>query len=197
MKEYSYIVDTYAFETPTMIEEAKKEEEAIAYIREHTDIANVKNAVSLYRKFNEKPSFHTEIGLGFMRELFEIIAASGTIERKNIPPIKVESYNPFRIEPAMDPEEEGKRNTKAEQALQQVKVRHRNLWIVNAFLIIIIVGMFYVTMTADYSYISDYETKLLDKYASWEEDLTEREKLVQEKEQSLNEQSLKEQSQNE
>lgn len=185
MKDYSYLVDKYAFQTPLQIEEAKKELEAIAYIRENTDISELKNAVSLYKKLNEKPSFKTEPGLEFMRELYDVIAASGVIEQKNIPPIKVELANPFHVQPASDKEAEKERETQAEKKLMSLKVRHRNLWIVTVFLVGVISVMFYIAKNSDYSHISDYETQLIDKYAGWEEELSLREQAVKEKETEL------------
>lgn len=181
MKEYSYLVGKFAFQTPTQIEEAKKEEEAIAYIRENTEISNAKHALSLYMKLNDKPSFHTEIGLEFMRELYDVIAASGMVEKENIPAIKVDLGNPFKISPIPDGKE-CKRDTTVEKKLMHMQNKHRNLWIVNLFLIGVILVMFYFARTSDYSVIADYETKIIDKYASWEEELTKREQAVIEKE---------------
>lgn len=185
MKEYNYLVDKYAFQTPRQIEEANKEIEAIMYMRANTDITQVKNAYALYKKLNEKPSFHTEVGLAFMRELYDVIASSGIVDQKSIPPIKVELENPFRVEPQMDETEKKERTLKAEKKLEQVERKHKNLKVVNAFLIGILVVMFYISSKSDYSFIGDYETKILDKYATWEEELTQRESAIREKEAEL------------
>ena len=48
-----------------------------------------------------------------------------------------------------------------------------------------VVAMFAMALTSDSPTIVDYQSKLLNRYASWEQELTEREKAVSEKEQEL------------
>ena len=182
MKEYNYVVGKYAYQTPTQIEDVKKEAEAIAYIKASTDISNVKNAYQLYKKLNAKPSFKTALGLEFMEELFQIIVDSKMIQESNLEPIKVALFNPFQIEAEMDPDELTRRETKAEKKLKEYKVKNRNLCIIVAFLAVVIGTMFYIASTSEYSYISDYENKILDKYSAWEEELQQREQQLKEKE---------------
>lgn len=56
---------------------------------------------------------------------------------------------------------------------------------VNAILVVCVVAMFAMALTSDSPTIVDYQSKLLNRYASWEQELTEREKAVSEKEQEL------------
>ena len=50
---------------------------------------------------------------------------------------------------------------------------------------IIIVGMFVINATSTHPTVLNYEEKLIDKYAGWEKELTEREAAVYKKEQQL------------
>ena len=140
MKEYGYLVDRFAYETPTQIEEAKKEMEAIAYIRSNADLTQAKDAYAIYQKLNKKPSFHTEVELSFMRELYDVIAASGAIAKENIPPIKVDIYRPFG-EPTMVQTPEERKAQKEKASLKEYGVKVRNQRIVMLFLIGIIAAM--------------------------------------------------------
>lgn len=184
MKDYNYQVDKYVYETPLMIEEAKKEEEAIAYMRKNADFGRIDHVCQLYNKLNQKPSFQTEVGMEFMRELYEIIAESGRITRENIPPIKVKSSNPFQLKHPMT-KEELLRETKAEEKVHQLKQKIKNLWIINIFFIGMIGIMFYISRHGDYSHINDYRTQILNEYASWEENLRQREQAIIEQERKL------------
>ena len=56
---------------------------------------------------------------------------------------------------------------------------------VNAILVVCVVAMFAMTLTSDSPTIVDYQSKLLNRYASWEQELTEREKAVSEKDRNL------------
>ena len=56
---------------------------------------------------------------------------------------------------------------------------------VNIILVVCVVAMFAMALTSDSPTIMNYQSKLLNRYASWEQELTEREKAVSEKEQEL------------
>jgi len=49
-----------------------------------------------------------------------------------------------------------------------------------------VIGMFAVAYTSEHPNILNYERVIVDKYASWEQDLTEREDAIREKELQLN-----------
>ncbi|MEG1291483.1 MAG: hypothetical protein RSD28_04205, partial [Lachnospiraceae bacterium] len=53
---------------------------------------------------------------------------------------------------------------------------------INLFLGILVVGMLIITLTGNRPNILNYETKIIDKYASWDQELTKREKAVKQKE---------------
>ena len=59
--------------------------------------------------------------------------------------------------------------------------------ILNLLLVAAVIAMFVITLKSDHPNILNYERTLQDRYASWEQELTEREAVLREKE--LNEQS--------
>ena len=61
----------------------------------------------------------------------------------------------------------------------------RNLRIINAFLILIIIGMFVSVLLSNNSPFTDAEVKIQNKYSAWEKELSERENAILEKEQEL------------
>ena len=54
-------------------------------------------------------------------------------------------------------------------------------------MLVIIVGMFVVAGTSNSPNILNYEEKIQDKYAGWEQDLTEREKELKKSQEKLTE----------
>ena len=58
---------------------------------------------------------------------------------------------------------------------------------VNAILVVCVVAMFAMTLTSDSPTIINYENKLIDKYAAWEQELDEREAALKEREQTVEE----------
>ena len=57
--------------------------------------------------------------------------------------------------------------------------------ILNVFLVLLVIVMFAITLTGKNPNILNYERALTDQYAGWEQELTEREAAVREKERAL------------
>ena len=57
--------------------------------------------------------------------------------------------------------------------------------LLNIVLVLLVIAMFAITMTGKTENILNYEKAVTDRYASWEQDLTEREAAVREKEREL------------
>ena len=57
--------------------------------------------------------------------------------------------------------------------------------LLNVLLVLAIAAMFMITLRSDNPNVLNYERALTDKYASWEQELTERERAVREKELEL------------
>ena len=53
--------------------------------------------------------------------------------------------------------------------------------IMNIVMIVAIIAMFVITLNSDQPNILNYERNLQNKYASWEQELTQREQTVREK----------------
>lgn len=71
-------------------------------------------------------------------------------------------------------------------ALKRYKKLSRLLLIACIIMLLIIIGMFAINATSQNPTILNYEEKVVDKYASWEEELDAREQELNEREQKLN-----------
>lgn len=65
------------------------------------------------------------------------------------------------------------------------KSRFNKSVIINVALVIIIIVMIAITATSSNPNILNYETKLQDKYSSWQEELDRRQKVIEQKEKEL------------
>ena len=72
-----------------------------------------------------------------------------------------------------------------EKTKDNTKKRLITSMIVNAMLVAVIVVMFYIAYTSDNPNILNYENNLVNKYAQWEQELSERENAIREKERNL------------
>ena len=55
----------------------------------------------------------------------------------------------------------------------------------NIVMIVAIIAMFIITLNSDQPNILNYEKNIQNKYAAWEQELTEREQTIREKEREL------------
>lgn len=94
--------------------------------------------------------------------------------------IKVKSTKKEKTKPV---EKKEKTKTVLDTDAQIIRLKRINnvLIVVCIAFFLCILGMFYVNSTINSPNILNYEQKLLDKYSSWEQDLTEREEALRQK----------------
>jgi hypothetical protein len=180
MKENEYQVCGYCFSDLQKYKEAKREAETIEYIRANTDLNDKNKVLKLYNKLVERKTLKTVVGFEFLKELQEKILKEGIISKENLPGISVgsETRQIKAFSGQIDHESEEKHRSLAEE----YRIRHRNSRIINIFLVMIIIVMFIIAIFSDRTKFKNYETEILNKYSSWEEELNAREQALDERE---------------
>lgn len=176
LSELNLTLKGYRFRSEAEYQDAKKELEAIEYIRAKTDLGDVQKVYKLYDKFNGKNTFHTMIGMEFMRELHDILIKSDEIASDKVEGIIVSSYNEMNKIPTLDS------NSKETIKIDLLKVRYKNLKIVTFFLVIVVIAMMIIAMKSEGFSTAKYEKEVQDKYAAWAEELTLKEQELKERE---------------
>ena len=179
--EKRFVFNGYSFETSEEMNEAKKDAEAISYIKAKTDFSNVAAAKELYTKLTEKESLQSPVGMEFLKVLQRKLLQ--TEDKKEISPIPVLRTGKKKEKGAdsMKASAENRQKQKAELYQQKLKNAH----MMNFFFGLIIVGMFVIALLGDNSALSSTESAIQDKYAAWEEDLQAREAAISQKEKEL------------
>ena len=122
--------------------------------------------------------------LGFLKELRDYLAETPGIREQELDTIPTEMLLQ-EAEVRNAKREKTADRARMEKKLIQVKKKLRISMMVNLFLILVSIGMLIVTLMSDQPNIVNYENKLIDKYAQWQQELEEREQAVKEKEQEL------------
>jgi len=171
-------VDAFVFTTKEDADRALKEKKQIEYIKNHLDMSSVENVKGLYEKANRERLFRTPIGLAFMQELYNALLKYG-VNPDDLLPVFVQATFEQRLRPRTTPEK-----MKEEFKEKQSKLIHnyRISFVLNIVLIIAVIFMFAITIKSDNPNILNYESALQDKYSSWEQDLSQREAALKEKE---------------
>ncbi|MCQ2542578.1 MAG: hypothetical protein MJ126_00305 [Lachnospiraceae bacterium] len=165
------IVGDFLFENMEDANEARLEQEKIDKLTEKLKNSDADLLYKVYNKSLEKKTFKTPIGYNYLSEMKRVLDYSDMeLEVLPIPVVSNEVY----IKPVVKEE-----NTKSKNSA------NKYLIITIIILVFVIISMFIILGTSDKPVIINYENKILDKYSSWEQDLTEREKQINLKEKEL------------
>lgn len=171
-----YIVDGFLFFSAEDASAAREELKKAKYLKRHLEYHSAETVRELYRKALEERTFQTPVGLAFVNELRERLIEEG-IEEFDIEPI------PVYYDVTLNKMREGAAKEEKEEAPRKEANGLRLSVALNVILGLLVAGMFYVAMTGNNPNILNYENAIVNKYAAWEQELTEREQAVREKEQ--------------
>ena len=198
-----YNIGGYIFNDENKAKKAAKELKAVEYILGQIKDSDENAVLTVYKKLLNQRMFSTEIGMSFLAQLRQNLLDSEVFTPEDIPPVYSLEEPPKDVTPEEKTEDtnsssdEKVSKAKKEKAdkkvvakvtsdsseIKRLKAINKVLLIFCIALLLCVLGMFYVSTTINSPTILDYEEKLIDKYSSWEQDLTEREEAIREKEQ--------------
>ncbi len=201
-------IDGFYFETDELYEEAHKEKLAVAYLSKQVDLSDNKQALRLYQQAASQKLFSTVIGLSFLRDIEfrlkkdesipkdQIMAV--TVPMKERPPEKPSvSISSLQSEEGTSKKERQKKDAYPFNEKTEAGKYRRRFHGALAFVFILLatIGvMFFITLSSDLPTIVNYRTRLNNEYASWDEELKEREAALDLREKELMEREMKNQS---
>ncbi|MCM1044505.1 MAG: hypothetical protein NC417_03245 [Candidatus Gastranaerophilales bacterium] len=171
----------FVFYTEKDAELARQERRKVQYLKAHMDHKKPAGILNLYEKAIAERVFKTPVGLVFLKEIQNYLVKQSEIDDMKISPIPLfvtydgeirEHPSPARrrVQPAPK---------KKESPALPISIA------INIVLAIAIAAMFVITLTAEQPNILNYERALLNRYAGWEQQLTEREQAIREAEREL------------
>lgn len=178
-KGKTYTYQGFTFRTEAELAEAKKEAEVVAYIRTQADLGNVKTVVKLYNRLIEKGTLVTVLGIAFLQELRSRALESGTVAESSLKPLP----EPVKTEKL----QQEKKVSKDRKLMEFYKEKSKRLTFTVVVLCIVIVILFAIRLFGTASPFADHEQKVLDEYAGWKEELTEKEEALHQWEENLTE----------
>lgn len=181
MEETGKIVEGFYFAEAKEAQKAKQEAEGVLYIKSKLNMDNPKMLVKMYHKVIEEHLFETAVGLTFLKELRDYILEFPEIEEKMLAPIAVEHTQ----EKVKRQEQWDKREEKSRKEAQKIRKKLGISLCANLFLVIMAAGMLVINFSSKHPNIINYENQIIEKYTQWEQELSQRERAVKEKEQEL------------
>lgn len=181
-----------AYKDPTEAKKARKEWEGIQYILSENNMENIETVLAVYNKLAERKILKTEVGAKFLKELKERLLEAEEIENKRIYGLNAEDEKWLKErekEKSKKAQTEKEAAQKKKQAKQNEDRYYRQKYyhslILNFLLIGAILIMAYITLNSDHVNILNYENALLNKYASWESSLQQKEAELNAREREL------------
>ncbi len=175
-----FYVAGYCFASIEDAKQAQKEEKEASYFESKLRGKEVQNILAAYDNILDEKVFKTPVGWEYLKRLQDKIREMG-MEEDYIRPI------PMYISYVHDEGEQF--NTR--QRVQPIQKKEdgasklRLSVFFNILLAIMVAVMFMIAVSSENPNILNYETTIINKYASWSQELTERENKVREKEAEL------------
>ena len=166
-------INGFVFTDEAEAEQAKKEAHGIHYVEERADMHHPE----------------TVLEITYLKELQEYLIQNPSINNSDILPISV--THPVLEESLRKKLRISAKNRASEKKASKKTDGYRKKYEITLFISVIlavsVIGMFIVASTSDSPTIINYENKLIDKYAAWEQELDEREAALKEREQTVEE----------
>lgn len=173
----------FVFKNIKDAEKAVEEEKRIKYIKEHLDYSQPESVLVIYNKMLKNKIFETPVGYSFLMDTRNFLLSNRFIDDANVSDISVN--NVFVQSEAYDVRIPVKKKA-SKGALEQLQGKYRTACIAAITMAVMVVIMFVITMKSDNPNILNYKTALENKYASWDQELNERERAVKLKEAEFN-----------
>ena len=176
----------HTFDDEKQLIAAKKEAEAVEYLRSKTDFSNMNNLRKLYDRILDRDMMETVVGIDFLKEIRETLIGSGMFKEDQIRPV------PLLPEvKKLKKRKETQKRSRERTLLERSERQNTILKIVCFFLAAIVVAMFVIVLNGTRSPLAvKYEEQILNKYASWAEELKEKEEYLREYVRKLEEQGV-------
>ena len=177
-----YKSEGYSFFKETDAALAESERRKVEYLEEHLDYDKPESILRIYEKAIDERIFKSPVGIFFLKSMQLYLMNQPDIDPDKIKEIPL--YVSFDTELREQPNPVRKR-VNPEPPPKKSKALPISVML-NIGLVILILAMFVVTLNADQPNILNYERVITNRYATWEQELTERERNVREHERELN-----------
>ena len=178
-----YIVQEFLFDNQQEAQLALEEERKIQYLENKMDYSDPSSVYSIYQKMIENSVFKTIVGYKYLLQLKSFLSKECSDEEiSKLQYIKVVTNRKDNFLANVNQEENRK---KVQAQKKQLQKENYKLKVVIGVLFGLIVAMFAITFTSKNPNMLNYRQAITNEYSTWEQELTEREKVIREKERQL------------
>ena len=180
-------VGGFQFRTKEDAELAKTELDKITFLEKRLRYDDPESILTIYNKAIENGICQTPVGFQYLQKLKGFLTERGLAGRARGIPLQ-QQYSSGVQEQGRGQEPDGRHVARVRVQPSQYRAlrsKLRRSVLLNIVLILLVIIMFAITLTGKNANILNYERVLTDRYAGWEQELTQREAAVREKERAL------------
>ena len=177
-------VGGYLFYTEKDAQLARAEEQKIEYLEAHMDYSLPDSIRYIYEHTIQERLFRTPVGIRYLQKLRDFLLAQPGVEPGSIMDIPLYMTFDGELREYAAPARERVVPSRKKDGDKE-KNRFTLSVILNVLLVGAIIAMFYISYVSEQPNVINYERALTSKYASWEQELTEREQVIRETEREL------------
>lgn len=174
-------VGGYRFYTEKDAQLAATELKKIDYLEERIDYSRPDSILMVYEKAIHERIFRTPVGFRYLDRLRDYLLKQPGIEPERVPAISLYSTFSGEVREKASPARNRIRAQKEKEQISGYKISI----LLNVLLVLAVIAMFTITIRSDNPNVLNYQRVLTNKYAQWEQELTERENIIREKEREL------------
>ncbi len=180
-----WVVDGFQFGTEDDAVLARNEKLRIERIEEKMDYQNPEMVSAVYKKAIDNRVFKTPVGYHYLKKLQQVLVEESA-EDETVADIPVSGVYSMRESANQTVEriKASKKPVKKEKPKQEFFSRKTSI-IINIGLLILVLIMFVISTTGSNPTVLNYERTIQDRYVEWERQLSDREKVIREKEKEL------------
>lgn len=186
-----YIVDGIFFSSRKEYERALKDKENIEYISAKMDLTNPRTVMKLYNSLIKKNTLTTAVGFVFLKQLYDVIALSADVDLNQVYALEKDRYinaNGSSSDYLSTVRATASQSLTANKDYNRLSNTNKILKFTVLILIGCVVAMFIFTMKADTLTYNNAKESVINEYEQWNSELTQREKELDEREETLNSQ---------
>lgn len=172
------MVDGYLYGNDKDVKLAKDEKKTIEYLETKINYDDIQTTLKIYDKAIKDRIFKTPVGFEFLKKM------SNEMIKRGMPEERIQAI-PLYLIFSKEAEERPVRIFQVKEKKDDTRgILRMSLW-ANIALIILVIGMFLLTMFGDNTNILNYKYKIENEYSVWKQELEKREAVIREKEAQL------------
>ena len=185
MKEKENLIfGGYYFGSAHDAAKAEKEAQKAQYLNERISSMSTNQMVAVYNKMLDEKVFSTPVGWEYLKFLKGQIIQAGVPEEELRPIPLFVTFTTNKEDNEYAHIAKMHINEKKTQAAK-TKEQLRTSVFINIFLVILVIVMFLITINGSHPNIINYKKAITDNYSAWEQELTEIEAALRERENAL------------